>query len=477
MACWGNFDNTAAGRTLVHIGSTAGGSVGWAMYTSAGKLRVHKEGTGQQFVDSTTSITTGAWHHCAGVFASTTSRSVHLDGVNENSGTTSVGDLASVNSTAVGILRRSTLSLPMDGKVAWPAIWNAALTDEEIASLARGAHPITVRPHSLIWFPDLRTGRNLVGPLHHLAETGTVAVAGGFPYARTPAKLVGRLFILPTGINESSDESISVTEATLTFTPSEVTLSGAAETVNVTEDTLTLTPSTAFVDESLNVTEGTLTFTASTAFVDEVINTTEASLNFSASTAFVDETINVTESSLSFTASAATISEGATINVTEDTLTFTASAVTLTETIPVTEDTLTFTASTATIADGNIIEVTEDTLTFTASTAFVDEVINVTEQSLTFTASAATVRDTIQVSEDTLTFTASSVTIDETIPVTEDSLTFTVSAVTISDGTGVDPPNIDGQASVTISSNYGQVKIYCRGGGEYFTWTETVVIP
>lgn len=286
-----------------------------------------------------------------------------------------------------------------------------------------------------------------------------------------------RLFILPSGIDESSDESISVTEASLTFTPSEVTITGANETVNVTEDTLTLTPSTAFVDETLNVTEGTLTFTVSTAFVDEVINTTEASLTFTASTAFVDEVINTTESSLTLTASTATINEGATVNVTEDTLTLTASAATLTETIPVTEDTLTFTASTATIADGSIIEVTEGALSFTASTAFVDEVINVTEQSLTLTASAATVRDTIQVSEGTLTLSASAVTIDETIPVTEDTLTFTASAASISDGTGVDPPNIDGQASVTISSNYGQVKIYCRGGGEYFTWTETVVVP
>ena len=43
----------------------------------------------------------------------------------------------------------------MDGQIAEAAIWNVALTDGEIASLAKGFKPTRIRPQSLVFYAPL----------------------------------------------------------------------------------------------------------------------------------------------------------------------------------------------------------------------------------------------------------------------------------------------------------------------------------
>jgi len=79
---------------------------------------------------------------------------------------------------AIGATGDSSPSIPANGAVAWPCIWDVILTAAERAALDAGVHPLLIRSASIIWFCgdmhrnggeiDIIGGRNLT-------ETGTVA--------------------------------------------------------------------------------------------------------------------------------------------------------------------------------------------------------------------------------------------------------------------------------------------------------------
>lgn len=107
------------------------------------------------FAGTTTTYSSSDWTHAAAVFASNTSRSVFLDGAGKGTNTTS-RTFPNVDSVAIGsyLVSGSRVNY-VDGAIMWPAIWNAALTDDEVASLAAGAHPKKIRPDALVFCPPL----------------------------------------------------------------------------------------------------------------------------------------------------------------------------------------------------------------------------------------------------------------------------------------------------------------------------------
>jgi len=73
-----------------------------------------------------------------------------------------------VNRVSAGCIDRGTPVLFLNGSIAEAAIWNAALTDAEIASLAAGFTPDQIRPQSLQFYAplvrdlvDVRGGRTI----------------------------------------------------------------------------------------------------------------------------------------------------------------------------------------------------------------------------------------------------------------------------------------------------------------------------
>jgi hypothetical protein len=81
------------------------------------------------------------------------------------------------NKIGIGALNRLTPAAYFDGKVAEAAIWSAALTDAEVASLGKGVSPRLIRPQSLVFYAplirnlvDVRGGRTLTNN-----NTATVA--------------------------------------------------------------------------------------------------------------------------------------------------------------------------------------------------------------------------------------------------------------------------------------------------------------
>ena len=94
----------------------------------------------------------GKWHHIAGIFKSTASRTVYADGVAGTENTALDTNTFNPDRWAVGGSLRSTPALMFTGLLAHAARWSAELTPTEIAQLAKGKHPASVRPESLVMY-------------------------------------------------------------------------------------------------------------------------------------------------------------------------------------------------------------------------------------------------------------------------------------------------------------------------------------
>jgi len=108
--------------------------------------------------ESPTTFGANEWVHLAAVFSSTTSRRAYLNGVGGTLNTFDVGTQEDTVNILVGNLTA--------GRIAEAAIWSAALSADEIASLAKGVTCGKVRPQSLIYYaPLIRDLQDLRGGL------------------------------------------------------------------------------------------------------------------------------------------------------------------------------------------------------------------------------------------------------------------------------------------------------------------------
>lgn len=149
IAAWIYADSTASamaigmvgsgGQTRCQIGLASGGTPLAITVSAAGT-----SGTAQ----SATALSTATWYHVVGTFASSTDRKVFVDGARVAANTTSV-TLGTVDRIMIGGRVFTTVGLFWSGRIAEFGVWDVALTDAEIASLAAGAKPIRVRPASL----------------------------------------------------------------------------------------------------------------------------------------------------------------------------------------------------------------------------------------------------------------------------------------------------------------------------------------
>jgi len=139
-------------------------------------IRANAQTSSAAFAETTTGFSANVWTAAAAVFASTTSRSVYINGGSKGTNTTSKAPSAA-NSIAIGVFNGATNSGPMLGQIAEPAIWNVALTDAEVLSHAAGTSPLQIRPQSLVFYSPLI--RDLIDVRAGLTITmnGTVAVA------------------------------------------------------------------------------------------------------------------------------------------------------------------------------------------------------------------------------------------------------------------------------------------------------------
>lgn len=129
-------------------------------------------------------ISTGVWQHVTATVAWGSAWNLYQNGTNNNGsviGTSSAGTFTKPNTRqgfdGIGaIVPVSSVFRYPDGLVADAAVWRTALTAAEVASLAAGASPLTVRPQSLVFYAPLvgesaTTEVNLIGPALSLSNS------------------------------------------------------------------------------------------------------------------------------------------------------------------------------------------------------------------------------------------------------------------------------------------------------------------
>lgn len=161
MACWFKPSTLSGGRIPLSICNTSGKSTtsryNLAIRSSTAFAIQVGNAVGTLVSTDTISPNVNAWNHGCGVFTSTQSRTVYLNGANAVTGTaTTTPNTADINAVYIGTqLISNSFTNYFEGEIAEIGIWNAALTPAEIASLAKGMTCDKVRPQNLVFYAPL----------------------------------------------------------------------------------------------------------------------------------------------------------------------------------------------------------------------------------------------------------------------------------------------------------------------------------
>lgn len=129
--------------------------------------------------NSSVTATSGTMAAVAIVFASSTSRTIYVNGAATGTDTTAI-TADGLDVVGLGIRKLTTWTLPWGGLLAEVAVWDVALTSSELSSLSSGAAPFMIRPANLKFYAPL-TGRettsewNLVGAAVSLTNSPAVS--------------------------------------------------------------------------------------------------------------------------------------------------------------------------------------------------------------------------------------------------------------------------------------------------------------
>ena len=153
MACWFTLDDLTLSTDLMAIATDASNNQQHALIADgavAGDFVVaFTQTTSSVKAKTTTGITQGQWHHACGVWAAATDRRAFIDGGSKGTNTTNRSP-SGMNRTQIGQSENNTNR--HSGLIAEAAIWNVALTDGEVATLAAGISPLRVRPSALVGY-------------------------------------------------------------------------------------------------------------------------------------------------------------------------------------------------------------------------------------------------------------------------------------------------------------------------------------
>lgn len=150
ISAWFNPTDLAANRAMVevNVGVEAGCQL---LIRTTGIIRA-RQAEASGLADSSSSgssVSTGVWSHGAAVFASTTSRTVYLNGTAGATATNTIGGDTYTLLTVAARYSASTRGEYFNGAVAEVGVWDVVLTADEITALSKGISPRFIRPASL----------------------------------------------------------------------------------------------------------------------------------------------------------------------------------------------------------------------------------------------------------------------------------------------------------------------------------------
>jgi hypothetical protein len=165
------YKNSAATSELISLSDGTGSNL-LAMYFDSTRLKMYIAGNSlTSDITTTTDYAALVWAAAAAVFTSSTSRTVYLNGSSEASGS------ANLTPGSLNQLRIGWSAASLNGNAAEAAVWSAALTADEVVSLAKGFKPTRIRPQSLVFYaPLIRNLQDTRGALT-ITNNNTATVA------------------------------------------------------------------------------------------------------------------------------------------------------------------------------------------------------------------------------------------------------------------------------------------------------------
>ncbi len=158
IACWFNPTNVTTSYNVITLGVAGASDQGRLQLNINGGAAgdyvaaVTRNSTGATTLSAltTTGYVANTWQHACAVFANADSRAAYLNGGSKGTETTFQG----VATLTLGIFGGAVTTTGVRsnnyaGAIAEVGMWNVALTDDEVATLASGASPTTVQPHLL----------------------------------------------------------------------------------------------------------------------------------------------------------------------------------------------------------------------------------------------------------------------------------------------------------------------------------------
>jgi hypothetical protein len=147
MGCWDPAGAGGVDAFYIQAAGAAGGQPIQAVTASSGGFSVSTKTIAGGFLAN-------VWQHCGGVFGSTTHRQSYYNG-SPGTADTSSRTPAGITVTRVGQYNSSGTIVYVDLDVCEIGLWNAALTDQEMALLGAGESCANVRPSALVgyWLP------------------------------------------------------------------------------------------------------------------------------------------------------------------------------------------------------------------------------------------------------------------------------------------------------------------------------------
>lgn len=154
VACWARVVNTTGNKTLVSLNQISGTNR-FVVYLSNANLSFFVNDSAGFTQPQAGNVSINTWFHACAVEAATNDHRLFRDGANKS--TTSVTRTpTSINALNVGVDRNNNNNSSLHtGQIAEVGIWNVALTDSEVASLAKGMACDKVRPQSLVFYAPL----------------------------------------------------------------------------------------------------------------------------------------------------------------------------------------------------------------------------------------------------------------------------------------------------------------------------------
>ena len=214
MACWVYVDDLAPTEipVMMFVGDLSTAVNFWTLRVNTSDanefVQFVSRGTTARAATTTTGVSLNTWHHVCGIEISSTSRAAYIDGGSKGTNTQESSPTGADRVT-IGRAGDSSPNQHMTGRIAEPLIWNVALSDAEVALLAKGVNPYKIRPGNIVsHWPLVRDDdRDWVGGFD-LTAFGTPTVATHAPLAQHP--ILGPRFFSPAGAAPSVPPSPSL---------------------------------------------------------------------------------------------------------------------------------------------------------------------------------------------------------------------------------------------------------------------------